>query len=126
LIENRSEKPPVNTTAGRWPRWLIASLLTGYAVVLAAVLWTETDTGTLEVRLNGAPVQVPVELGDKVLSEFSPITGTRVTLYSGEYRLGLRDPSGKFRIDTETFRIERGVKIIATVTRAPEPGSPDR
>ncbi len=137
----------------RWPRWLIASLLTTYAVVLAAVMWTETDTGTLEVQLNGAPVAVAVQQGDKELSVFRRITGTRVTLYSGEYRLGLRDPelerasvnavatlllqnqpiaaancstyfltippAGRYRLDKESFRMERGTTVVVTVTPVP-------
>lgn len=96
-------------------------------LVLAGVVFVETDKGTLVIESVDDTVKVVIsqdrdEAGGTYLktSVIDTVTGSEVKrLPSGEYKLTLAKDGNEFELNQGGFVLRRGTKVVATVTRRP-------
>jgi eukaryotic-like serine/threonine-protein kinase len=100
-----------------------ASFLLGFlGVMLAgAVLYVQTDKGTLRIETEDPDVQVVVEQNGKQVDVIDKQKGTKLTLRSGDYQLRLGENQPHVRLDRDAIKLTRGETVVATITRVKEP-----
>ncbi len=114
-----------------WPfhsvKTIAGAAAAALSLVLAGVVFVETDKGTLVIESVDDSVKVVIsqdrdEAGGTYLnaSVIDMITGSQVKrLPSGEYKLTLAKDGNEFELNQGGFVLRRGTKVVATVTRKP-------
>lgn len=107
---------PYAAPGGRGRRWAAAAVALLLALAGAAVLYVQTDHGTIEVRLSepAADVQVTVDGNEVVLTEARRVTKLR----AGPHGLEVKGPD--FETETQLFKVIRGQTKVLEVTLRPK------
>ncbi len=137
FIANATTNPdgskPQSSRGGKswWPfdsaKTIAGAAAAALGLVLAGVVFVETDKGTLVIESVDDTVKIiisqgPDETGSTYLKTrvIDTITGSEVKqLPSGEYKLTLASVGNEFELNQSGFVLRRGTKVVATVTRKP-------
>ena len=99
------------------------------ALVIAAgaVVYVQTDRGTLEIKTSDPDVKVSVEQNGAQVDVLDPKSKQQLSIHSGKYTLKLIGADGaehEMVIDqgTNPITLTRGGKVVVTVSRVDKPG----
>jgi WD40 repeat protein/tRNA A-37 threonylcarbamoyl transferase component Bud32 len=120
--------PPAPPRRRRWAMpamLLVAPLL----LVTGAVIYVQTDKGTLEIKTFDAKVKVSVEQDGAQVDILDPQSKQQLSIRSGRYTLKLIGAEGEgLELSTDQgdnpVTLKRGGKVIVTVRKKPPPLPP--
>ena len=116
---------PSLTSISWLPKVLVALAGVVMTILLATVIYIETDKGTLAIETKDDNVKVTIKkVPDSGGNEYTKlevvdtVTGSSVSrLRTGEYKVSLEDQSNEYQLDQEGFTLSRGGKVVVTVTQ---------
>lgn len=91
------------------------------ALVLASVIYVQTDRGTVEIASNDDDVEVRIEQRGNLVTILDHKQNKQVRLRSGEYEVKLGQPDQDLSLDANGFTLSRGGKQIVRVRRQSPP-----
>jgi len=90
-------------------------------IMLAAVIWLQTDKGMLKIESAGDQVPVEIRQGSDVVESLTLVAGTnQVQLRSGHYEIVLPLEYDNLKVQNGSVEIQRGGNWIARVTETTE------
>lgn len=116
----------VRDAGNRWlQRKTVAGASAALMLLLATVIYVQTDKGTLKIESADDSVKVnitqePDGAGGSQLSAtfIDTVTGSEVKrLPSGEYKVDLGEKKNEFKVDHDSFKLLRGETVVVKVTR---------
>ncbi len=118
-----------SSNAGRSSRqrsWTLTWASAALALLVASVIYVQTDKGTLKIESADDSVKVTITQdpdgagGSQLSATFiDTLTGTEVKrLPSGEYQVDLGEKKNEFEVDHDSFTLRRGETVVVKVTRS--------
>lgn len=93
------------------------------ALLSAAVIYVQTDRGTVEIESEDDDVEVRIEQNGNLVTILDRKQNKQVRLRSGVYEVKLGEPDSDLALNANGFTLSRGGKEIVTVKRqAPSAG----
>ncbi|HEV3339570.1 MAG TPA: bifunctional serine/threonine-protein kinase/formylglycine-generating enzyme family protein [Pirellulales bacterium] len=89
------------------------------ALVAAAVIYVQTDRGTLEIKSDDDEVKVRVERDGKLITLVDLKANKEIKLRSGTYDVALGDADQDLALDADEFTLRRGGKEVLHIRRQP-------
>ena len=103
-------------------RRIAAAALGGLAaLLLASVIYVQTDRGTVEIASDDDDIEVRVEQNGNLVTILDRKQNKQVQLRSGVYDARLARPDEDLSLDASGFTMSRGGKEIVRVRRQPPP-----
>jgi eukaryotic-like serine/threonine-protein kinase len=87
------------------------------ALLAAAVIYVQTNRGTLEIQSDDDEVKVRVEQDGKLITLVDLKTNKQIHLRSGTYEVALGDNDHDLALDANEFTLHRGGKEVLRVRR---------
>jgi serine/threonine protein kinase len=108
-------------------RALLAAAAALVVVAAGAVVYVQTDRGTLEIKTSDPDVKVSVEQDGAQVDVLDPKSKQQLSIHSGKYTLKLIGADGaehEMVIDQgpNPITLTRGGKVVVTVSRVDKPG----
>jgi WD40 repeat protein len=110
---------PTRLTGRRRPaaRVAVAAALLGLAVLAGAVVYVQTDRGTLAVETDDDDVRVSVERGGEVITVLDLKSRNEVQLRAGKYHVRVDGRDDLEVADGEPFDLKRDGRVVARIRR---------
>ncbi|HVX10858.1 MAG TPA: bifunctional serine/threonine-protein kinase/formylglycine-generating enzyme family protein [Pirellulales bacterium] len=124
LLDLQAQAAPARTASSiaRRPRRKWGIVAGGLAAMLAAaVIYVQTDRGTVEISTDDQEVQVRIERGGELVTILDQKQNKEVRLRSGAYEVKLGQPDEDLSLNANGFTLTRGGREIVTVRRRPPP-----
>jgi serine/threonine protein kinase/Tol biopolymer transport system component len=109
---------PFSRRHSRWSTMLVGLAVAGI-LAFAAIVTVVTDRGTLEIRTYDDDVRVSILKGGREVAILDTKTDNKLTLHAGQYGVKLTGGKGDLQLNTNTFTLRRGDKVIVEVRRRP-------
>jgi len=115
-----SAKPPGRTRSGMW--WAAWGL--PLAVILGAVFWLVTDTGTLRIECVEDNVPITIRQGEDVVQELTLKTGENIVhLRSGRHEVIIPVQFENLTVEGANIDIQRGGVSVVKISSSETPAS---
>lgn len=115
----RASKASIGAAQSKGRRWWGAALGCLGALVAAAVLYVQTDRGTLEIKSDDDEVKVRVEHDGKIVTVVDLKRNKEIKLRSGTYDVELGEAKDDLVLDADEITLRRGGKEVLYVRRQP-------
>lgn len=115
----RGSARPAAVPPSRRKRTWAAILGSLAALLVAAVVYIQTDQGTVEIESDDANIEVRIEQNGKLVTILDHKQNKQVRLRSGVYEAKLDQPDEDLVLDTNGFTLKRGGKEVVKVRRTP-------
>lgn len=93
------------------------------ALLIASIVYIQTDQGTVEIESDDADVEVRIEQNGKLVSILDHKQNKQVRLRSGTYEAKLDQPDEDLELTAGGFTLKRGGKEVVKVRRATPPAA---